>query len=60
MLCARTCGAESICNTANYNPGENKCDLFKERMENISHVAATITEIGHYLITKVRFFFPVC
>ncbi len=58
MLCARTCGAEANCNTANYNPEENKCDLLKERMENVLPEAATIIERGNYLITKVSFFFP--
>lgn len=54
MLCARGCGAESDCNTANYNSEGNKCELFKERMENISHGAAVITTRGYYLLTKVR------
>ncbi|KAL9964993.1 hypothetical protein ACROYT_G028714 [Oculina patagonica] len=55
MLCARTCSAETNCNTANYNSEENKCDLFKERMENILHGPAMFTASGYYLITKVEF-----
>ena len=54
MLCARVCGAEATCKTANYNPEENKCDLFKERMEDISHGTAMTTAKRFYLITKVR------
>ena len=57
MLCARACGTESNCNTANYNTEDNKCDLFKERVEKNSHGAAMITSRGCYLITKVRIFF---
>ena len=56
ILCARACGAESNCNSANYDSEENKCDLFKERMENISHEAAMITPRRYYLITKVRIY----
>ncbi|KAJ7391094.1 hypothetical protein OS493_020118 [Desmophyllum pertusum] len=54
MLCARACGTESNCNTANYNTEDNKCDLFKERVEKNSHGAAMITSRGCYLITKVE------
>ena len=54
MLCARACGAKSNCNTANYDSEVNKCDLFKERMENSSHGTVMTTAKGFYLITKVR------
>ncbi len=54
MLCARTCGAEANCNTANYNSEENKCDLYKKQMENTLSKAAMITARGYYLIAKVR------
>lgn len=50
MSCARACGAESDCNTANYNSEENKCDLFKEQ---IKPEAAMMIARGYHLITKV-------
>ena len=51
MSCARACGAELNCNTANYNSGENKCELFKEQS---LPEAAVMTVRGYHLITKVR------
>ena len=54
ILCARACGAESKCNTVNYNSENNKCELFKERKENVLHGAAVITARGYYLLSKVR------
>lgn len=53
MSCARACGVESNCNTANYNSRENKCELFKEQ---ISPEAAMTTARGYHLITKVGIF----
>ena len=53
MLCARACGAEPNCSTANYNSENNKCELFKERKENVLHRAAVIATRGCYLLTKV-------
>ena len=53
ILCARACGAESNCSAANYNSENNKCELFKERMEDVLHGAAVITARGYYLLAKV-------
>jgi len=53
MSCARACGVESNCNTANYKSRENKCELFKEQ---ISPEAAMTTARGYHLITKVGIF----
>lgn len=53
ILCARTCGAESNCSSANYNSENNKCELFKERKEDVLHGAAVINARGYSLLTKV-------
>lgn len=50
MSCARACGLESNCNTANYNSEDNTCELFKKQ---ISPEAAMMTARGYHLITKV-------
>ena len=50
LLCARACGAESNCNTANYNSEDNTCQLFKKQ---ISPEAAMMTARGYHLITNV-------
>ena len=53
MSCARACGRESNCNTANYNSEDNTCELFKKQ---ISPEAAMMTAKGYHLITKVGIF----
>ena len=53
FLCARACGVESNCSAANYNSENSKCELFKERKEDVLHGATVITERGYYLLTKV-------
>ena len=53
ILCARACGAESNCSAANYNSENSKCELFKERKEDVIHGATVITARGYYLLAKV-------
>ena len=53
FLCARACGAESNCSAANYNSENSKCELFKERKEDVLQGATVITARGYYLLTKV-------
>lgn len=54
MSCARACAIEFNCNTANYRTTEKKCDLSKERLDNITNGAAMVILKGCYLILKVR------
>ena len=59
IFCARACGAELNCSTANYNSENNKCELFKGSKEDVLPRAAVMTARGYYLLTKVTIHFTL-